>query len=110
MQPCNSCRVIGHRDNLSESVPEERGNLGLKGICCEKTLACLSGSSACIDLLQAILNQHMKSTGRSYLLIISHLVNQNIAPQLRKDLVSSQEPYMEGKMEMLYQEEGKSFI
>lgn len=52
----------------------------------------------------------MKSTGRSYLLIINHLVNQNIAPQLRKDLISSQEPYMERKMEMLYQEEGKSFI
>lgn len=49
----------------------------------------------------------MKSTGRSYLLIINHLVNQNIAPQLRKDPISSQEPYMEREMEMLYQEEGK---
>lgn len=54
---------------------------------------CFSVSSAGIDLLQAILNQHMKSAGRSYLLIINRLVNQNIAPELRKDLISSQEPY-----------------
>lgn len=101
MQPCNSCRVVGHKENSSESVPEEGGSLGLKGICCKKASVCLSGSSACIDLLQAILSQHTKSTGRSCLLIINHLVNQNIAPQLRKDLISSQEPYMERKIEML---------
>lgn len=84
--------------------------MGLKGIYCEKTSAYFSVSSACTDLLQAILNKQMKSSSRSYLLILNHLVNQNIAPQLRKDLISSQEPYMERKMEMLYQEEGKSFI
>lgn len=56
---------------------------------------CFSVSSAGIDLLQAILNKHMKSTGRSYLLIINNLVNQNTAPKLHKDLISSQEPYMD---------------
>lgn len=69
--------------------------MGLQDIQFEKAPVCFSVSSAGIDLLQAILNQHMKSAGRSYLLIINRLVNQNIAPKLRKDLISSQEPYMD---------------
>lgn len=68
--------------------------MGLQGICFEKAPVCFSVSSAGTDLLQAILNQHM-SAGRSYLIIKNRLVNQNIAPKLRKDLISSQEPYME---------------
>jgi len=51
----------------------------------------------------------MRGTGRSYLLIINHLVNQKTAPQLCKDLISSPEPDMERKMEMMYREEGKCF-
>lgn len=56
---------------------------------------CFSVSAAGIDLLQAILYQHTKSAGRSYLLIIKCLVNQNIATKLRKDLISFQDPYMD---------------
>lgn len=69
--------------------------MGLQSICFEKAPVCFSVSSAGTDLLQAILNQHMKSAGRSYLLIKNRLVNQNIASKLRKDLISSQDPYMD---------------
>lgn len=66
----------------------------MQGICFKKAPVYFSVNSAGTDLLQAILYQHTKSAGRSYLLIINSLVNQNLAPKLHKDH-SSQDPYMD---------------
>lgn len=85
----------------------------MQGICFEKTSVYFSVSSAGMDLLQAILIQQMRNAGRRHLLIINRLVSQNIAnivPELRKDLISSQELYMDKTWECCSKRRGKALF